>query len=98
MASTHHDSSWFQRGIPTRRVRSRHHGLVVLATVVPLRPESLSQDSEGERSSVMSKIAQRVASLRAQAPIRDTPPPLPSAPAPLALVPRTFAAAPDDAA
>ena len=84
MASTHHDSSCFQRGIPTRRVRSRHHGLVVLATVVPLRPESLSQDSEGGRGGVMSKIAQRVASLRAQAP--------------LALVPRTFAAAPDDAA
>jgi hypothetical protein len=97
MASTHHDSSCFQRGTPTPRVRSRHQGLAVLATVVPLRPEFLSQDSEGGRG-VMSKIAQRVASLRLQASTRDSPPCFPSAPAPLSLFSRTFAAAPDDAA
>jgi hypothetical protein len=96
MASTHSDSSCFRRGIPTPRVRSRHNGLAALAEVVPLRPEPLSQDSAGGRG-MINKLAQRVASLRVQAPTRNTPR-SPSAPAPLALVSRISAAAPDDAA
>jgi hypothetical protein len=55
---------------PTSRMRNRHYGLAELAEVVPLRPESLSQDSEGGRG-VMHKIAERVASRRAQAPTRS---------------------------
>jgi hypothetical protein len=62
MASTQNDSSCFRRGTPTSRMRNRHYGLATLAEVVPLRPESLSQDSEGGRG-VMHKIAQRVVSL-----------------------------------
>jgi hypothetical protein len=44
------------------------------------------------------KFTQAVASLRAQATPEDTPPGPPSSPAPLVLLPRTLAAAPDDAA
>jgi hypothetical protein len=44
------------------------------------------------------KFAQVVASLRAQATPESTPPEPPTSPAPLVLLSRTLAAAPDDAA
>jgi hypothetical protein len=96
MALTHHDSSLFRRGIPAPRTGNRHQPLASLAEVVPLRPELVSGDSRARGT--RHKIAQVVASLRVQAPTRDTPPRSPSAPAPLVLVSPNFAAAPDDAA
>jgi hypothetical protein len=41
---------------PTSRMRNRHYGLAELAEVVPLRPESLSQDSEGGTRPCASSI------------------------------------------
>jgi hypothetical protein len=99
MALTHCDSFTFRRGNPNPRREGRHQASTTLAEVVPLRSGFISQDCRDARSrGTKSKFAQVVASLRAQAPTRGTPPRPPSVPAPLVLVSCTLTAAPDDAA
>ncbi len=80
---------------PARR-RTRRHDRGVLAEVVPLWPAPPSRD--GGARGLKAKITQVVASLRAQATPEGIPPMPPPPPAPLARLPHSFAAAPDDAA
>jgi len=97
MAPTQQPTHSFPSGAPARDSGGcgGHHGQVILAEVVPIRPESAPQDFGA--AGVRFKIAQVFASLRAQAAPGSTPPRSPTPPAPLTLRPQ-HSTAPDDAA